>query len=402
MNPLESSFYAIAITVFMLCLFVVNANNAPGKRLTVFAVYICLESVGFALEWLLLHPAIPLKALWLGLLMAVSLMIPPCLWLFAREITEHKTPPLAAQPRWHFLVIGAGMLLTLPLIQTSHWGFQYADPNSVTSHGHQLFIHGAMLACASIFLIQVAYYLRLCIGILRTHTRQSKALFSDISDRNLDTLRLLIFIVWAGAAVKLLRTLHCLIWGSDFGWGIVFTALEVTVAVTMVAKIIRRSSHPIAAPAGFSAQPTVIAPDDTNLPVQQVQKDIADSKYERSALDARTRQRILSKLEAAMATGRMYLDSQLTLTKLCAELNESTHYVSQVINQDLETTFYDLVNRYRVENAQAMLLSDTGKTVLEIALESGFNSKSTFNAAFRLHAGTTPSAYRKQDRAVSA
>jgi AraC-like DNA-binding protein len=170
----------------------------------------------------------------------------------------------------------------------------------------------------------------------------------------------------------------------------------------MVAKIIRRSSHPIEAPAGFSAQPTVIASDDPNLPVQQVRKDIGDSKYERSALDARTRQRILSKLEAAMATSRMYLDSQLTLTKLCAELNENTHYVSQVINQDLETTFYDLVNRYRVENAKAMLLSDTGKTVLEIALESGFNSKSTFNAAFRLHAATTPSAYRKQDRPVSA
>ena len=69
--------------------------------------------------------------------------------------------------------------------------------------------------------------------------------------------------------------------------------------------------------------------------------------------------------------------------------------MSQVINQDLGSSFYDLVNLERVRDAMASLKASPGKTVLQIAHEVGFNSKSTFNAAFREHAGTTPTSTGK-------
>jgi AraC-like DNA-binding protein len=99
-----------------------------------------------------------------------------------------------------------------------------------------------------------------------------------------------------------------------------------------------------------------------------------------------------------MTTGRLHLDSGVTLRSLCEALKENPHYVSQVINQDLETTFYDLIKKHRIEDAMVALVEEPDKTVLDIALAVGFNSKSTFNAAFRQHAGMTPREFRASRR----
>jgi AraC-like DNA-binding protein len=65
-----------------------------------------------------------------------------------------------------------------------------------------------------------------------------------------------------------------------------------------------------------------------------------------------------------------------------------------VLNQELGTTFYELVNRLRIEHAKRLLMSDVERNVLDVALEVGFNAKSTFNTAFKRHAGMTPSEFR--------
>jgi len=83
----------------------------------------------------------------------------------------------------------------------------------------------------------------------------------------------------------------------------------------------------------------------------------------------------------------------LNLRSLSRLLNEKAHYVSQVINQDLGANFYELVNRTRIERAQRLLVEAPERTVLEIALSVGYNSKSTFNTAFRRQTGVTPTEY---------
>src|SRR3546814_11800288 len=72
--------------------------------------------------------------------------------------------------------------------------------------------------------------------------------------------------------------------------------------------------------------------------------------------------------------------------------------LSCLINQQLGVHFFDFVNRYRVEKAAAVLI-DPAKhemSVLEIASETGFNTKSSFNAAFSKHLGSTPTEYRQR------
>ena len=123
------------------------------------------------------------------------------------------------------------------------------------------------------------------------------------------------------------------------------------------------------------------------------EKETAAS-YSKTLLPTPLRMRIRGKLEAILARDAIYKRSDLNLRALGETLNESPHYVSQVISQDLNTSFYELVNAHRIREAQRLLREAPEQTVLTIAMNVGFNSKSAFHAAFRKHAGTTPSGFR--------
>ncbi|MEM9085016.1 MAG: AraC family transcriptional regulator [Pseudomonadota bacterium] len=103
------------------------------------------------------------------------------------------------------------------------------------------------------------------------------------------------------------------------------------------------------------------------------------------------------RLDALMEERRPYLDPDLTLARLARQSGMTTKDLSVQINQRHGVHFFDFVNRYRVEHAMA-LLGETDQSVTEVYLGSGFNTKSSFNTAFRKHSGMTPSAYRKETR----
>ena len=387
MSTIQSSLFSAAVAVCVLCAFLAGSDRStPPKRFRYFIAYLCLEALWFALEWLMQHPTSPAKSLWLGSLLGLSFFVAPCLWLFAREITEDETPTIRSLPAGHLVVIGIGIALTLPLLQTTHFGPSYADPNSVPTRLHNLFIHGAMLMCIALFLVQVPYYLQQCIRILARHADHAKALFSNIEHKSLNTLRILIFVVITKWFVGMLRALYCLTLGADTGWGLLFTAMEVGVTVWALFFVMRQSTV-------FTVAERKLVHNIFGADAER-SADV-EARYARSCLDPPTRARIRRKLQEAMNTSHLYRDNRLTLRGLCARIRENPHYVSQVINQDLATSFYDLVNFQRVENAKRELVTAAAKTVLKIALEVGFNSKSTFNAAFRHHTGVTPTAYRK-------
>jgi AraC-like DNA-binding protein len=387
MSTIQSSLLSAAVAVCVLCAFLAGSDHStPPKRFRYFTAYLSFEALWFALEWLMQHPTSPAKSLWLGSLLGLSFFVAPCLWLFAREITEDETPSIPSLPAGHFVVIAIGIALPLPLLQTTHFGPSYADPNNVPTKMHNLLIHGAMLMCIALFLLQVPYYLRQCVHILDRHADHTKALFSNIEHKSLNTLRILVFVVITKWFVGMLRALYCLTLGADTGWGLLFTGMEVGVTVWALFFVMRQSTV-------FSVAERKLVHNIFGADTERSAG--VEARYARSSLDSPTRARIRRKLQEAMNTSHLYRDNRLTLRGLCSRIKENPHYVSQVINQDLATNFYDLVNVHRVENAKRELVTAPAKTVLEIALEVGFNSKSTFNAAFRHHAGATPTAYRK-------
>ncbi|WP_349921567.1 helix-turn-helix domain-containing protein [Aeromonas veronii] len=103
---------------------------------------------------------------------------------------------------------------------------------------------------------------------------------------------------------------------------------------------------------------------------------------------------LFAELERQLKSGA-YRDPALSLGKLAGECGISTHQASSAINACSGGHFYDWINRYRVEEAKR-LLQGSEETVASICYQAGFNSKSTFNTAFRRHTGLTPSAFRRQ------
>lgn len=104
----------------------------------------------------------------------------------------------------------------------------------------------------------------------------------------------------------------------------------------------------------------------------------------------------LTRILHYVATEKPYLNPDLTLADLAHQVAMTPREVSEFLNGSLGMHFFDFVNGYRVEHAKALLVEDTKHSVTQILYDSGFNSKSSFNTAFKKHVGLTPSAFRSQ------
>ncbi|MDP2235517.1 MAG: helix-turn-helix domain-containing protein [Bacteroidales bacterium] len=94
----------------------------------------------------------------------------------------------------------------------------------------------------------------------------------------------------------------------------------------------------------------------------------------------------------------LYLDSELTLGKLAKKLNLTSHQLSYLINNGYNQNFYGYINKFRVEKSKKLLKDkELDKySIIGIAFESGFNSKTAFNTAFKKITGQTPSEFKKR------
>ncbi|NGX17145.1 helix-turn-helix domain-containing protein [Wenzhouxiangella sp. XN24] len=108
----------------------------------------------------------------------------------------------------------------------------------------------------------------------------------------------------------------------------------------------------------------------------------------------------LERLHAFMDADEPYLDPGLTLASLSAQVAMTPRDLSELLNRSLGVHFFDFINGYRIEKAQHLLLAEPRQSVLQILYAVGFNSKSSFNTAFKKHSGVTPSAFRAQQPAA--
>ncbi|WP_250463749.1 AraC family transcriptional regulator [Microbulbifer litoralis] len=108
---------------------------------------------------------------------------------------------------------------------------------------------------------------------------------------------------------------------------------------------------------------------------------------------------LAEEIDGAMRRDKPYLQPDITLDILAAHLAMPARDLSMVINRHFGINFYEFINRYRIDEACRLLRSAGGrdKTITDIYLEIGFNSKSVFNTFFKKIVGMTPSQYRQSD-----
>ncbi|MBM9500543.1 helix-turn-helix transcriptional regulator [Leptospira sp. 201903071] len=130
---------------------------------------------------------------------------------------------------------------------------------------------------------------------------------------------------------------------------------------------------------------------------ETIHVELVRSKYSRSRLGGLEVDLILSELERMMKVEKLFRDDDISLSSVAERVSLSTHQLSELINRKLDKSFFSWLNHYRIEEAKRLLL-ESDKTVLEIAMEVGFNNRSSFNEAFLKFAQKTPVDFRKSSR----
>jgi AraC-like DNA-binding protein len=140
----------------------------------------------------------------------------------------------------------------------------------------------------------------------------------------------------------------------------------------------------------YYRDPSLALPDGSGV--------VRSQRYEKSGLSEAGLKELLANLLNAMEGDQAFLDSHLSLPDLAGKLDCSINHLSQAINEGHGVSFFDFINGYRVQEATNILVREerTAPSILDVALEVGFNSTSTFYSAFKKTTGQTPAQFRRQ------
>lgn len=127
------------------------------------------------------------------------------------------------------------------------------------------------------------------------------------------------------------------------------------------------------------------------------EKEKIKEKYVSSGLSEEKAEEYYEKLNHSITQEKIYTNAELSLNDLASKLEIHPNYLSQIINNKEGKTFYDYINFYRVEEFKKLIAIPENQkfTLMAIAYDCGFNSKSSFNRYFKKITGQTPSQYVK-------
>ncbi len=372
-----------------LSLALVNLNSGDIKAHRILALLTFLFSLDLGEEFLYQTGFFASAPDLLHVLAPIDLCYGPLIYLYVLQLTRPADSATVMRRYWHFSPVLIGILLLMPfyvlegtdklaLTEALRLGGEMEGDTAnaaLIQFSLTLFILGTV--------VQLGLYILISIKSVITHAISIKNEFSNIDKINL---------IWLRNLLIGLSCIYLLYLGDQFFpdlMGINFLGDIITVIAVIL--IYSMGYLGLRQPAIFTRE---LAPQQRG---EADAAEHADAKYRRSGLDRKTSQVFLNELTGHMESAKPYLEGDLVLPQLAQQLGISANYLSQVINEQLEVNFYDFINGYRIEEAKR-LMQDAGDkklNILNIALDSGFNSKSAFYTAFKKATSMTPTQYRQ-------
>jgi AraC-like DNA-binding protein len=180
---------------------------------------------------------------------------------------------------------------------------------------------------------------------------------------------------------------------------ILFAYLVVSLSVlTVICWIVLKALHHPSITRGIKTESTILrmTENEQNINTNSHDKQQTKRQVSLGKISADV-QRQINVLNDFMKTHEPYLEPDLSIERLASLQSTDTKALSALINNYMGTNFFTYVNTFRIQKAKIMLVNpqNSKHSVLHILYEVGFNSKSSFNTAFKKHTGQTPTAYRK-------
>lgn len=380
----------VAQALFLALAFVVRrANRRADRALAALLLAMAVYLGGGA------YQAADLVSWWpafLGWAHPMPLLFGPLLYLYARYATDADRP-MRWRDAWHLAPAGAVIAWALPIYllpAVQKVALFESMRRGVTPPNVALLLSvSGWLKIAS-----GAAYTIVTVRLTRAHRRAIRQQYSTLDRITLDWLLTLVVasaIVWSVAI------------GARFvepagvvpsGTGDQLIAVLMVVATYAIGY--RGMQQSAAVPLATATPALGLAPLDAG------EAPMEEGASGRSSLTPGMGSAIEQRLRTTMRDAEPWRNAELTLGDLAQLVGTTTHKLSEVLNTRVQQSFHDYVNGFRVQEVQRQLVlpESASRTLLAIAQDAGFASKSTFNAVFRRVAGMTPSQWRAERTAA--
>lgn len=330
----------------------------------------------------------------------------PLLYYYVQSLVNHAFR-FRTRYLWHFLpvLLQAALYwwLRTQSYETRNWFWQ----NIHSPYTYRIEFIGTW--------ISLMVYLGLSLQLLRRYRRYLNDNFSETSELRLRWLRILLLLVavvtaqWMVEVV--LREFFNVYYNYDYSTemlgGVLFLIGVVGLRQANMAAVNfapgeseAEAEQPVAlshaAAVTRAPEPAVAGPAGAYEPAEDSAALVEAAARPAQAVEPAALERIRQALEEE----RLYLNPTLTLAELSAHTGLPPRLISFTVNNGFGKSFNDLVNSYRVAEVKRRLATtdDAARlTLLGIAFESGFNSKTTFNRIFKQHTGVAPSEFGREE-----
>ncbi len=368
----------LGIGALMFIILLTKKDKSQGDFLLIGWILVTLLQIAF---YEITIYRFSLYNFWALLSFALPLLGAPVLFLYILAVTGHK---VSSKTIVSHLSIYPVYVVTFLILFNNH------NTEIIAVSGYLSAIKNAPV-WMDYYAVPIAFssaiYCLWNLILLKKHQIVIISLFSFEEKINLKWVRYIVYlyvIIFVLNSFMIFGALH-------------FQLLEIKNAFALVAICL---SLMLVAVAFYGFKQTSIFSNIDFKNIPDLVTEISESEkasYSKSGLTSIKMQYMADRLLKHMVNEKPFLNDNLNLALLSKQTNIAQSHLSQVINQHLMMNFYDFVNQYRVLEAQKMLKSSKFNqlSILGIAFDCGFKSKSSFNRYFRKYTGISPSEFQK-------
>jgi len=320
------------------------------------------------------------------MLTGAPFLIGPFQYLYTSYLS-HYYKKFKKQHLLHFIPFVVFELSMLPLLLQSNESLaariKYTESGGVSV---------VSLILNWLIMFHIVIYTIFVVLVIRKYSKKIKNIFSSVETIKLGWLRNITILFSLGIVMYIIE--NALNTSGIISNQFIISSLITPIVIYLTSYLVITKSEIFASPE-FNRLIEEMPVGEPEVQAEEVQN--VSKKYIKSGLSEEKAKEYVVRLIEIMEKNKPYLNSELTLGGLAELISIPPHNLSEVINTQLNQSFFDFINGYRV-NKVKFDLADPSKnnlTLLAIAMDAGFNSKSSFNTIFKKHTGLTPSGYKK-------
>lgn len=362
----------IVINILILWLLFKSKKELPQKLLILFFGILFLHILH---AYSMIHKVKFLYAFTFVFNDVIEFFIGPLIYVYIKSLFENNKTLL--QKNWmHFIpAILYLFFISIPFLISlfrDEYIFNYLE-----------FLNENSLILFSVLMVYLIVYILCAFKLVRKYSKAMEANFSTIDKDDFNWVKQMLRICLVVCTIDLGINIYEIITGNEYD------GVNPVILFLIVAMIFYLGYYGV-------RQSKVLLPEFLIKDIAHLNTNTSPSQTISKATRNEFNELQL-KLETVFLEQKPYLDEDLTLNKLAQLIPTTDKKLSMLLNQYMDTTFYDLVNSYRIEAVKTKLQSEDFEnyTLLGIAFESGFKSKTSFNRIFKKETGMSPSAYKK-------